>query len=169
MELINASVLLLVLTLVSCDAWKLRWSDEFNGNSLDRNVWNIEVDCNGGGNGEYQCYTDRRENIRVANGQLTITARQEDYNGKKYTSGRLRMKTDGFKYGRYVIRARLPKGKHIWPAIWMLPARGMKKSRNSYLICLFIADVYGTWAASGEIDIMEYRGQRPNLVEGQFN
>jgi beta-glucanase (GH16 family) len=63
------------------------------------------------------------------------------------------MKTNGFKYGKYVIRARLPKGKHLWPAIWMLPTK----------------DVYGTWAASGEIVIMEYRGQNTSIIEGQLH
>src|SRR6266487_811527 len=107
----------------------------------------------GGGNNEFQCYTARRENIKVSDGVLTIKARPESYKNHDYTSGRVRMDTEGFKYGRYVIRAKLPKGKHLWPAIWMMPTH----------------EVFGEWAASGEIDIMELRGQEPSLVEGTLH
>ena len=138
--------------------WRLVWSDEFNGSSVDRKKWDFDRDCWGGGNNERQCYTDRRVNAAVSGGFLTITARKERFTGaavpahmrpassnaanvtKDYTSAR--MVTRGkasWRYGRIEIRAKLPAGQGTWPAIWMLPE---DKS-------------LGPWAASGEIDILE--------------
>lgn len=162
----------LSLLLVSCllvssasAAWQMQWNDEFNGNSLDPSKWDIEVNCWGGGNGEKQCYTNRAENIFVSNGALNLRPVAGTYQGSNNgctlnnensctwtqpsTSGRVRTlrAVDGsWKYGRFEIRAKLPKGNWLWPAIWMLPTD----------------NVYGIWAASGEIDIMEARGQVPN-------
>jgi len=151
--------------------WQLLWSDEFDGDSLDSTKWSYEVDCWGGGNGELQCYTARPDNVRIENGNLILEAKREvGYLGttegctrqdsclgpKDYTSGRIRTAThpDGsWLHGKFEMKARLPKGKHLWPAFWMLP--------TDY--------VYGTWAASGEIDIMEYRGQSPNDVQGTLH
>jgi len=94
-----------------------------------------------------QCYTNRASNVAVRDGNLVITARIEDYNGKKYTSGRINTKNSAaWKYGRFEARAKLPEGQYVWPALWMMP-------RDS---------VYGSWAASGEIDIMENRGGQNN-------
>ena len=141
------------------DGWELVWSDEFDGTGIDRSKWNFDVDCWGGGNDERQCYTDRTENARVADGRLIITARKEDYTGpawpphmrngdrdpdaqvtKPYTSARLVTRGNAaWTYGRIEVRARLPQGQGTWPAIWMLPED----------------EDYGTWAASGEIDILE--------------
>jgi len=166
---------LLLLSLALCvlstwgqsvPGWSLVWNDEFDGTSIDPNKWQHEQDCWGGGNGELQCYTKRPENSRVENGNLIITARQEKYTGtqagctsangctdtKDYTSARLRTRhldTGSWKYGRFELKAKLPKGKHLWPAFWMLPTD----------------NVYGAWAGSGEVDIMEYRGQVTNSVQ----
>jgi beta-glucanase (GH16 family) len=126
------------------DNYQLVWSDEFNGNSLDGSKWGYEVNCDGGGNNELQCYTANAANLKVANGALTITTIPQAYNGKQYTSARINTKGKAaWKYGKFEIRAKMPNGAYLWPALWMMP-------RDS---------VYGGWAASGEIDIYEGRGQ----------
>src|SRR5262245_5487144 len=77
--------------------WRLVWSDEFNGNSLDLSKWEFVVDARGGGNKELQYYITN--NVRVHDGFLTIEARQENYTGpegtRQYTSSRIRTKGKG--------------------------------------------------------------------------
>ncbi|MEH8022285.1 family 16 glycosylhydrolase [Rheinheimera metallidurans] len=121
--------------------WKLVWSDEFDGSSIDKNKWAHEVNCSGGGNNEKQCYTDSVDNSFVADGKLHIVALPaEDSAVLPYTSARLSTKYKGdFKYGRFEMRAKLPSGQGAWPAFWMLPTD----------------EVYGGWPKSGEIDILE--------------
>jgi len=146
-------ILCIALTCInfSMAQYNLVWQDNFDGNSLDRSKWQYEVNCNGGGNNELQCYTDRDANLYIKDGFLHIRARPENYNNKGYTSARINTaNTASWKYGRFVTRAKLPRGDYLWPAIWMMP-------KDS---------VYGMWAASGEIDIMESRGQTPRVVEG---
>jgi beta-glucanase (GH16 family) len=124
--------------------WKLVWSDEFSGTSLNLSKWAYEIDCAGGGNNQLQCYTNREKNVRVSNGTLIISAIQETYTGtstgctskygastclgtRQYTSGRIRgkySKDSSFLQGKFEIRAKLPNGKHLWPAIWMLSTDG---------------------------------------------
>ena len=138
--------------------WKLVWSDEFNAEKLDYSKWGVEVNSFGGGNNELQLYTDRKENVRVESGHLIIEARNDkpDIVGTKrdYSSGRIRTKHRGdWKYCRVELRAKLPEGKGIWPAIWMLPTD----------------EKYGGWASSGEIDIMELVGHEPNKVLGTLH
>lgn len=138
--------------------WKLVWSDEFKGDKLNYSKWGVEVNAFGGGNNEMQLYTGRTENVRVENGHLIIEARKDRPNVqgtiREYSSGRIRTKHRGdWKYGRIEVRAKLPKGQGVWPAIWMLPTK----------------EKYGTWAASGEIDIMELVGQEPNKVLGTLH
>ena len=137
---------------------KLIWSDEFDGSRLDYSKWECEVNAFGGGNDELQLYTDRQENVRVENGSLIIEARKEPTSmlgtERNYSSGRVRTKHRGdWKYGRFDIRAKLPEGQGIWPAIWMMPTE----------------QKYGAWASSGEIDIMELKGQEPNRVLGTLH
>ncbi|RCU50914.1 hypothetical protein DU002_06200 [Corallincola holothuriorum] len=124
--------------------WNLVWSDEFNGTAIDAQRWNHSDNGWGGGNNELQYYTPRQENAYVDNGSLKITARREYYEGsdggRDFTSARLDTKGKmDFLYGRVDVRAKLPSGQGLWPAIWMLPTD----------------DAYGGWASSGEIDIME--------------
>jgi len=135
--------------------WQLEWSDEFDGDAIDLSKWNFETNCWGGGNNELQCYTDRPENAFVRDGALVIHAQQETFSGPAeplewgtnpgdrtldYTSARLTTKNKGdWTYGRIEVRAKIPGGQGVWPAIWMMPTDS----------------VYGSWAASGEIDIME--------------
>lgn len=137
---------------------KLVWSDEFDGDSLDYSKWGVEQNAFGGGNSELQIYTDRRDNVRVADGHLIIEARRDNANisgtTREYSSGRVRTKHRGdWKYGRIDVRAQLPSGAGMWPAIWMLPTE----------------DRYGGWAASGEIDIMEFKGSEPETVHGTLH
>ncbi|MEO9589997.1 glycoside hydrolase family 16 protein [Rhodopirellula bahusiensis] len=137
---------------------RLVWQDDFSGDSLDYSKWEVEVNAFGGGNHELQIYTDRPENVRVEDGCLVLEARRDNAaisgTSREYSSGRVRTKHRGdWKYGRIEVRAKLPQGQGIWPAIWMLPTK----------------DEYGGWAASGEIDIMEMRGQQPNIVLGTLH
>ncbi|MFT4032308.1 MAG: glycoside hydrolase family 16 protein [Siphonobacter sp.] len=129
------------------------WADEFEERGLpDSNKWGYEVGGNGWGNNELQFYTDKRsENARVEGGKLIIEARKEDFQEKNYTSARLTTKGKAdWTYGRFVIRAKLPKGRGTWPAIWMLASQ----------------QLYGSayWPDNGEIDIMEHVGYDPGVV-----
>jgi hypothetical protein len=122
------------------------WNDEFDGKALDYSKWEAEVNAFGGGNQELQLYTDQKENLRIEGGHLVLEARKDkpDISGtvREYSSGRIRSKYRGdWMYGKFEIRAKLPGGQGVWPAIWMLPTE----------------NVYGTWAASGEIDIIEFK------------
>jgi len=126
----------------------LVWGDEFEGTSLNTVDWNYETGNHGWGNNELQNYVSGANNAKVANGVLTIEAIK---NGNSYTSARLT--TEGkksFKYGRIDIRARLPQGQGIWPALWML------------------GDNFRTvgWPSCGEIDIMELVGHEPAKTHG---
>ena len=127
------------------------WSDEFSGAALNTSDWTYEPGGSGWGNNEWQYY--RAENTSVANGYLTIEARQESFGGRNYTSSRLITKDkQSFRYGRIDIRAVLPEGQGIWPALWMLGSN--------------ISTV--GWPSSGEIDIMEMVGGsgREDTVHG---
>ena len=121
--------------------WNLVWSDEFDGQSIDSNKWNFEVNCAGGGNNEKQCYTADKDNAFISEGMLNIVAKPAAAGAEKpYTSARLTTKKKAdFKYGRFEMKAKLPSGQGSWPAFWMMPT-------DSF---------YGSWPKSGEIDIME--------------
>lgn len=133
--------------------YQLVWSDEFNYSGLpDSKKWSYDTDGNasGWGNNEAQYYTSARlKNSEVKDGNLYINAIKEDFEGKKYTSARLVTRTKGdWLYGKFEIRAKLPEGRGMWPAIWMLPTDW----------------IYGAWPASGEIDIMENVGYDPYVI-----
>jgi len=135
---------------------RLVWSDEFNYLGLpDNTKWSYDTGSHGWGNNELQAYTNiRSKNARVENGSLIIEACNEDYNGARFTSARLVSKNKGdWKYGRVEVKAKLPKGRGIWPAIWMLPTKWE----------------YGGWPKSGEIDIMESVGYLPDSVYGSVH
>lgn len=132
----------------------LTWSDEFDGQTLDVNSWNYDTGGGGWGNNELENYTNSDKNSFLTGGYLVIQARQEVAGANNYTSARLQTKGKReFKYGRMDIRAKLPKGQGIWPAIWMLGSN--------------IATT--PWPASGEIDIMELLGHQPNKVYGTMH
>lgn len=144
----------------------LIFSDEFDGTTLDLSKWTPLVGDGtaqgipGWGNNELQYY--QPDNATVSGGFLTITAREEFVGGRDYTSSRLitENKAD-FTYGRMEMRAKMPIGQGLWPAFWMfftdpsgsVPALGE----------------YGGWAASGEIDIMEYLGNAPEEIFGTIH
>ncbi len=139
------------------EGWTLVWSDEFDGTTLDASKWSIQTgngcpDLCGWGNNELQWYQE--DNLVVENGLLVITAREEQVGENTFTSSRIRTKDKGdWTYGRFEVRARLPIGQGLWPAIWMLPTD----------------EVYGPWAASGEIDIMELVGDVPDEIFGTLH
>ncbi len=137
--------------------WQLVWSDEFDGESLDTDLWSVqhgtgtEYGLQGWGNNELQYYTGRPENLFLEDGKLHIVAHREDYEGMRYTSARIRTKNKGdWQFGRIEVRAKLPEGQGIWPAIWMLPTD----------------ELFGGWPKSGEIDIMEMVGHEPETIHG---
>ena len=139
----------------------LVWQEDFN--TLDTNIWNLQTGwgVNGWGNWELQCYTDRSDNVYIENGNLAIKAIKENYvdeygTTRSFTSGRLNtINKVSFKYGKIRARIKLPYGKGIWPAFWMLG--------DSFQ--------YIGWAYCGEIDIMEVNAGDPgdiknNIVHG---
>lgn len=156
----------LILFLVpSCDNpldpevpnWQLVWQDEFEGTtgqSPDQTKWAFDIGTgdNGWGNQELQYYTDRPQNVSLDGaGNLVITSRRESFGGMPFTSARI--KTQGLfeqAYGRFEASIKLPYGPGIWPAFWLLGSD---------------IETVG-WPNCGEIDIMEARGQQPNLIFG---
>lgn len=159
-------ILFVILLFVpSCDNpldpevpnWQLVWQDEFDGpagQSPDPAKWTFDIGTgdNGWGNQELQYYTNRQENVSLdGTGNLLITARRESFGGRPFTSARI--KTQGLfdqAYGRFEASIKMPWGPGIWPAFWLLGSN--------------IETV--NWPECGEIDIMEYRGQQPNLIHG---
>jgi len=134
---------LLVLLFLSAASCTLAWTgdivfeDNFDGNSLDLSKWEYQEACDDRfGSGNLQCYS--RNNVQVQNGYLQIVARPERMQDKEYTSGRIRQ-LQSFAYGAFVIRARLSRGDHLWPALWTMPINNFCRYE--------------------EIDICEYRGQ----------
>ncbi|CAG7726700.1 unnamed protein product [Allacma fusca] len=167
----------------------LIFQEEFDG--FNHDLWKYEINMNGGGNGEFQIYDKTGNNSYVRDGILYIRPTLTVYEkfGGNYeqlfngdisldgctdeggmdgpgcrrhgqypkilppvTSARLRTKgTFSFRYGRVEVRAKMPSANWVWPAIWMLP-EGWK---------------YGGWPASGEIDIVESRGNRDLNKNGQ--
>jgi beta-glucanase (GH16 family) len=135
------------------------WSDEFDDKQIDRKKWGFDADCWGGGNDEHQCYTKSARNADIDGGKLVITAHNERTTGpalpdhlrrrsatpeaqatRAFSSARVTTRGKAsWLFGKFEVRARLPQGQGTWPAIWMLPEK----------------DHYGSWAASGEIDILE--------------
>ena len=133
--------------------WQLVWSDEFDYNGLPNSKkWSYDTQGNttGWGNNEAQYYTSGQlKNSEVKDGFLYITALKENIEDKKYSSARLITKSKGdWLYGKVDVRAKLPDGRGMWPAIWMLPTDWE----------------YGNWPASGEIDIMENVGFDPRVI-----
>jgi beta-glucanase (GH16 family) len=125
------------------------WQDDFNtGVSPDATKWTFETGGSGWGNNELQYYTSG-VNSSINGGNLNIAAKKESFLGREYTSSRMITKGKAdWLYGRFEIKAKLPKGRGTWPAIWML------SSDNAY----------GNWPSSGEIDIMEHVGYDLNNI-----
>jgi beta-glucanase (GH16 family) len=135
---------------------KMVWSDEFNYSGLpDSTKWGYDVGGDGWGNNEAQFYTKADiNNAVVNNGFLSIIARKEKHENKEYTS--TRMITKGKKdwsFGRVDIKAKLPKGRGIWPAGWMLGSN---------------INTVG-WPQCGEVDILEHVGYDPDTIVGSIH
>src|SRR5262249_10514813 len=134
--------------------WRLVWSDEFNGTSIDTGKWLFETGGGGFGNNELENYTARPQNARVENGHLVIEARREAFGGSAYTSARMHTSAS-WLYGKLEARLRLPFGQGPWPAFWVLGA-----------------DIGSVgWPACGETDIVEMigGGGRENTVFGTIH
>ena len=135
----------------SYDGMSLTWADEFDGEAINPANWTYDLGSgNGGwGNNELQSYSNSSNNSFVGDGKLFIVAEKVGENA--YASARLKsLGLKEFQYGRIDVRAMLPKGQGVWPAIWMLGAN--------------YPDV--GWPACGEIDIMELLGHLPGTVHG---
>lgn len=167
----TAWVLLVASASAAAGDWKLVWSDEFEKPGLpDASKWSYEKGFVR--NNEAQFYTEgRQENARVENGMLVIEARKEQWKNPaydrtrsaggrrgresaEYTSASLTTRDRAaWKYGRIEVRAKLPKGRGTWPAIWMLGTN--------------ITEV--GWPACGEIDIMEFVGHQPKTIHANIH
>lgn len=148
---------------------KLVWEQDFLNSKADLRLWNIRLgndlldhDGNpvypGWGNGEQQFYTDHAGNLYMDESGLNLCARREaiETDGRHfaYTSARLDTKDHyAFCYGKLVVRAKLPAGQGLWPAIWLLPQH----------------QAYGPWPASGEMDVLEAKGRLPQQIFGTLH
>ena len=131
--------------------YSLVWSDEFNIDGLpDVAKWDYDIGGNGWGNNELQYYTKRPDNAYITKGNLVIETKLEPYLGRNYTSARLITKNKAaWTYGKFEIRAKIPKGRGTWPAIWLLSSSDPLH-----------------WPDDGELDIMEEVGFTPNVIHG---
>ncbi|MCW5518517.1 glycoside hydrolase family 16 protein [Aureitalea sp. L0-47] len=147
---------------------RLVFEDNFDGAegaSINTDNWNFEIGNgeNGWGNQELQYYTDRPENVSLdGEGNMVITARRESFAGFEFTSARITTK-DKFeqKYGRWEARIKMPGGRGIWPAFWMLGANIETEPDNDPNTV--------PWPFVGEIDITELRGQEPSTTIGSIH
>ena len=130
--------------------YELKWQDEFDGESLDRENWNVELHEAGWVNSELQEYVDTTDNIYVKDGKLEIhpiQTKNED-GTYSYTSGRVTTQNKrDYTYGYFEAKVKVPTGKGYLPAFWMMPTN---------------ENLYGQWPRCGEIDIMEVMGQETN-------
>jgi len=137
--------------------YELIWSDEFDTN-LDKETWDLWDGT--AFNNEDQYYTPRDKNAYTDDGKLYIVGLRENYGGRKWTSARLETQNNfEFQYGKVEIRAKLPQGKGLWPAFWMLGSNIDDQIRGQDI----------GWPYSGEIDIMEYRGHLPAQTNGTIH
>jgi len=158
------AIFLVIVILAGCreddppaPEYGLIWQDEFEGPAgelPDPTKWVFDIGTDWG-NAQLEFDTDRGENVSLdGEGNLAIIARQEDFGGQEYTSGRI--KTKGLfeqTQGRFEARIKLPAGQGIWPAFWLLGGN--------------IDEVH--WPQCGEIDIMEYRGHEPRVLHGSLH
>lgn len=153
---ISITALLITLFHIAFSQEVLVWSDEFNGTSLNLDNWSYQLgngcpNLCGWGNNELQSYTNSNNNIKVQDGNLVITAINSNNN---WTSARIRsLNKFDFCLGRVEVRAKIPEGRGFWPAAWFLP--------SEYY--------YGIWPISGEIDLLETRGQEPEKTLGTIH
>jgi beta-glucanase (GH16 family) len=142
----------MIIKIVNVDYSNLVWSNEFNEGTLNSAIWNYELGAGGWGNNELENYTNSINNVHIDSGYLYITALNPSVGS--YASGRIT--TQGkkeFTYGRIEIRAQLPEGRGLWPALWMLGGNFSSVG----------------WPECGEIDIMELVGNAPSTVYGSVH
>ena len=135
------------------DGYELLWSDEFDGDKLNEDIWSYDPHEPGWTNNELQEYTTSTDNVFVKDGVLTLKALKTDKNGKDYyTSGKVKSQgKKDFTYGKVTVSAKVPQGQGLWPAIWMMPTDEQH---------------YGQWPKCGEIDIMEVLGNDTKTAYG---
>jgi hypothetical protein len=108
----------ITVRIINVDFKNLAWTEDFTTVALNTTIWNYEQGAGGWGNNELQTYTNLSDNVHLDSGYLHITALKT---GANYTSGRINtLGKKTFTYGRFDIRAKLPEGKGIWPALWMI-------------------------------------------------
>jgi beta-glucanase (GH16 family) len=145
---IAAASLFATTSHAATPGWTQVWSDEFDGATLDATKWTAEFTTTPH-NQERQAYLP--EQVTVSGGNMVITSTNVPYGDKDYRSGRAHSKY-AQRHGRWEVRADLPTSQGLWPAIWLLP------DVTPY-----------PWPTQGEIDIMENRGQQPNLTSSAFH
>ncbi len=142
---------------LSYEGYNLKWHDDFEGTSLNREDWNVETHEVGWVNNELQEYVDSEHNILVKDGNLEIKPIKtvDEHGTISYTSGRVNTQNKhDFTYGLFEVRAKVPAGKGFLPAFWM-----MATDEN----------LYGQWPRCGEIDIMEIMGQQNDKLYGTLH
>lgn len=154
-QIINFKLITLTGEHVEPIKWRVIWEDLFLRSHIDESKWNYVSSGGGFGNEELQYYTDQNQNVRIENNILIIEAQKKNYYSHPYTAAKLTTKGKAsWRYGRFSIRAKLPEGKGIWPAFWMMPD-DMER--------------YSGWPACGEIDIMEMVGHEADTVHGTLH
>lgn len=142
-------------TLDPGPGWSLVWADEFDGPELNGEYWNRQIEPPGRFNEEWQRYTGNADNAFIEDGHLVIRARHHgDRHGKgHYSSARLNTASkQTWRYGRFAARIRLPDGKGMWPAFWMLGANIDENGGDT------------PWPQCGEIDILEFYGSKDHAT-----
>jgi len=149
--------LLFLHSLLNAQCSVLSWSDEFEkSNEINTRYWVYDLgngcpDLCGWGNNELQCYTSENKNVRIENGTLVLEVHKDETTECAYSSTKLVSRgLKSMQYGTIEVRAKLPGGKGVWPAIWMMPENKAGEP----------------WPRCGEIDIMEHVGFEPNRVYG---
>ena len=141
--------------------WALKWADEFENETIDSTNWTLQVVEAGKFNEEWQRYTNGNKNAYIENNCLVIEAIHEsDKHGlNQYTSARLHTANkQSWKYGKVAARIKLPHGKGIWPAFWMLGANIDENGGDT------------PWPQCGEIDILELYGTKDDgLIESNVH
>lgn len=143
--------------MIPYEKYQLVWQEDFEGDSLNREDWNVELHEPGWVNKELQEYIDSPETIEVKDSKLylkPVQTRTED-GGYYYVSGRVNTQNKhDFQYGLFEARVKVPAGKGYLPAFWMMPTD---------------EDYYGQWPKCGEIDCMEVIGDQLTKVHGTLH
>ncbi len=137
--------------------YTLKWEENFNSTSLNRDDWNVELHEPGWVNNELQEYVDSEKNIYIKDGSLVLRPVKtvDDKGTVSYTSGRINTQNKhNFKYGLFEARVKVPAGQGFLPAFWMMPAN---------------ENLYGQWPRCGEIDIMEVLGNDTKTSYGTIH